>query len=157
MERLPYIDQHSIRVGASRDDAWRALVSVLHSNSLAAIPAPLAGIWGLEPRARSGRWAPNPAIGDTLPGFAVADSRAPDRLRLDGGHRFSRYSLIFELEESERGAACTLRASTFAEFPGIKGKAYRALVIGSGGHRLAVVAMLRRIAARAGRRNEQSA
>jgi hypothetical protein len=37
-------------------------------------------------------------------------------------------------------------ARTWAEFPGPAGAAYRALVIGSGGHRLVVRRMLRRVA-----------
>jgi hypothetical protein len=40
-----------------------------------------------------------------------------------------------------------LRALTFAAFPGVHGKAYRALVIGSGGHRIVVRRMLKRVAA----------
>jgi hypothetical protein len=40
-----------------------------------------------------------------------------------------------------------LRALTFAAFPGLHGKVYRALVIGSGGHRVVVRRMLKRIAA----------
>lgn len=38
---------------------------------------------------------------------------------------------------------------TFAKFPGIRGKIYRALVIGSGGHRVMVRRMLGRIASAA--------
>lgn len=43
-----------------------------------------------------------------------------------------------------------MRAVTLAAFPGIHGRVYRALVIGSGGHRIVVRRMLQRIAAAAG-------
>ena len=53
--------------------------------------------------------------------------------------------LIFELDD--QGSTTTrVRATTLAEFPGIAGRIYRALVIGTGGHRVVVRRMLRRIA-----------
>ena len=59
-----------------------------------------------------------------------------------GRHRFARYSLVF-LIDGER-----VRAQTYATFPGVKGRAYRALVISSGAHRRRhAAASLRRIAA----------
>jgi hypothetical protein len=87
-------------------------------------------------------------LGYTLPGFAVAEINAPKRLELRGGHRFSNYALVFELDATNL-AGCTLRAQTWAEFPGLTGRAYRALVIGSRGHRVVVRRMLRRVARRA--------
>ena len=49
------------------------------------------------------------------------------RLELRGRHRFARYVLVFHLDET--GADTThLRARTYAEFPGLRGRAYRALV-----------------------------
>ena len=58
------------------------------------------------------------------------------------------YKLVFELADEGRGHT-RLRALTWAAFPGIAGKVYRALVIGSGGHRIVVRRMLKRIAAEA--------
>lgn len=84
------------------------------------------------------------APGATLPGFEVADARAPELLALAGRHRFSRYRLVFELDEVEPGRT-RVRASTWAAFPGLAGHAYRALVIGTRGHRLAVRRILGRI------------
>ncbi|MHB8235361.1 MAG: hypothetical protein ACYDHT_11980, partial [Solirubrobacteraceae bacterium] len=80
-------------------------------------------------------------------GFSVARCEPPSLLELRGRHRFSRYALVFELAAvgEER---CRLSARSYAEFPGLAGRAYRALVIGSGGHRVVVRRMLREIAER---------
>jgi hypothetical protein len=58
--------------------------------------------------------------------------------------------LLFELDDTGRETT-RLRARTYAEFPGTRGRAYRALVIGSGAHRLVTRRMLRDVAARAAR------
>ena len=109
MEQLPYIDEHSTLVGASRERVWAAL----------------------------------PGIKRAQPGFHVAQATQPQRLELRGSHPFSRYLLVFELDE--RGPEQS-RAQTWAVFPGLKGRVYRALVIGSGGHRIIVRRWLRQIA-----------
>jgi hypothetical protein len=83
--------------------------------------------------------------GETIVGFAVSEARASRLLTLRGGHRFSRYELRFEITDSEPGGA-VLHARTSAVFPGAAGAVYRALVIGTGGHRVAVRAMLARVA-----------
>ncbi|WP_228788433.1 hypothetical protein [Nocardia puris] len=83
-----------------------------------------------------------------MTGFAVESAEEPSRLALHGRHWFSRYQLIFELDEHGPGRT-TVRAITRAEFPGPHGKVYRALVIGTGGHVLVVRWMLRKIAAAA--------
>jgi hypothetical protein len=77
-------------------------------------------------------------------GFAVAEAVAPRRVALCGAHRFSRYELAFQIEPG--AGSVTLSARTAAEFPGILGSVYRALVIGSGGHGILVRRMLRRMA-----------
>jgi hypothetical protein len=85
-------------------------------------------------------------------GFAVSESVAPRQLTLDGRHRFSRYRLAFVVEPDGDGGA-RVRARTYAAFPGLAGRAYRAAVIGSRGHVVAVRRMLRSVArgAEAGR------
>ncbi|HSS75303.1 MAG TPA: hypothetical protein VLV54_01030 [Thermoanaerobaculia bacterium] len=65
-------------------------------------------------------------------------------LALRGRHRFSRYELAFDVAPNPDGV--TLSARTSAVFPGIAGRAYRALVIGSGGHQIIVRRMLEQIA-----------
>lgn len=121
MERLPYIDEHARSVDANRERAWKALLKVMSRD-----PAELS-----PPR-----------------GFRVESAEAPTRLALTGQHWFSRYTLVFDLDEEDRSRT-VIRARSWAEFPGVHGKIYRALVIGSGGHRIIMRNLLRRIAAAA--------
>jgi hypothetical protein len=148
MEQLPYIDEHSTVIGATRERVWDALVSTLRTDLGGAAPAVVKRALGLAPSEARGDWRGTLQQGDALPGFAVLEAHAPQRLALRGGHRFSRYALVFELD-ANGDTSCTLRAETRAEFPGLTGRAYRALVIGTGGHRLAVGRLLRNVARRA--------
>ncbi|MFI4991412.1 MAG: hypothetical protein ACHQHO_10935 [Solirubrobacterales bacterium] len=133
-------------IGATREQAWAALIAVLRGFART-VPAAIAGPWGLAPARARGHWSGTPQPGDCLAGFAVEQSQPPSSLALCGRHRFSRYALVFELDEAgEEG--CTLRARTYAEFPGLAGRVYRTLVIGSGGHRFAVRHLLRDVAER---------
>src|SRR5262249_22819422 len=119
MERLPYIDQHAISVGANCNETWSALLRVM---------------------------CRDPHDPSTLPiGLVLDEARPPERLALKGRHPFAVYRLVFELDPESDGTR--VRAVTWADFPGVHGKAYRALVIGSGGHRVVVRRMLKRIAA----------
>jgi len=147
MEQLPYIDEHSIRAEAAPEQVWRALVSVLRGYLGGTGPALVARLLGAAPAQTRGGWRETIHAGDTLPGFAITEVHAPERLELRGQHRFSRYSLIFELVSD--GARCSLRARTRAEFPGLIGPVYSALVIGSGAHRVIVRRLLRNVADRA--------
>ncbi|AKU99817.1 hypothetical protein AKJ09_06481 [Labilithrix luteola] len=145
-EGLEFIDEHSILVRADRDETWRALLRIVRTDLTGASWFVRAlGVWPAETR---GDWSSDPS-GATLPGFAVSEVVAPTWLDLRGRHRFARYALVFELDEA--GAGCTtVRARTFAVFPGIAGRAYRALVIGSRAHRWIVRRLLRRLARSAG-------
>jgi hypothetical protein len=122
MERLPYIDEHAISVQADRAETWSALVRVMcrDPNDLATVPT----------------------------GFVLDTATPPERLALKGRHPFVVYQLVFELAD-DGPRRTRLRAVTWADFPGVKGKVYRALVIGTGGHRVVVRLMLKRIAAAA--------
>ncbi|WP_280369040.1 hypothetical protein [Nocardia wallacei] len=124
MERLPYIDQHSRIITADAEHTWAALL-----RSFCSDPADLSTV---------------------SRGFELDEADPPRRLALRGDHPFSRYALVFSLSETTPGRA-TLTAETRAVFPGVAGRVYKALVIGSGGHRLVVRRMLRRIAASAER------
>jgi hypothetical protein len=138
MERLPYIDEYAIRVEGPADRTWVAITRALRGQAKG-LPA-LVRVLGATPGERSGDWNGD-LNGATIPGFEVVDAQRPERLELRGRHRFARYSLVFLLD-GER-----VRAQTYAEFPGLKGRAYRALVISSGAHRLVAQRLLRRVAA----------
>jgi hypothetical protein len=77
----------------------------------------------------------------TVVGFRVVRADRPGVISLAGQHRFSRYALEFSTQPAGDGAT-KLRAETRAEFPGLHGRLYRALVIGTGGHVLAVRRLL---------------
>jgi hypothetical protein len=122
MERLPYIDEHAITVPADRATTWRAVLTTMCSN---------------------------PNNPETVPfGFVLDAAEQPERFAIKGRHWFSVYKLIFLLSDDAQGGT-RVAAQTWAAFPGLKGTIYRALVIGSGGHRVVVRNMLRRIAAQA--------
>ncbi|MGB9307181.1 MAG: hypothetical protein WCB92_26895 [Mycobacterium sp.] len=122
MERLPYIDEHAISVDASAAESWSALLRVM---------------------------CRDPGDPTTVPlGFTLDEATPPRRLALKGRHLFAVYRLVFELDPGGEGVR--LRALTWAAFPGLRGKVYRALVIGTGAHRIVVRRMLNRIAATAG-------
>jgi hypothetical protein len=144
-----FIDEHTMLIDASPDRVWDALV-VTVGQLFADLPGWLAGVWGLEPPARSGAWDAAVAVGDTVPGFILDELEGARVLALRGRHRFSDYELRFELDRrSEDGTR--LRAISSADFPGMKGRLYRLLVIGTGGHRVAVRRLLGTVARRAAR------
>ena len=78
-----------------------------------------------------------------LPWTEAVAELIPERLLvLQGSHHFSDYALSFRLEPL--GAVRTrVIAETRAVFPGLKGRAYRALVIGTRMHVLVVRRVLR--------------
>jgi hypothetical protein len=117
---LPYIDEHSVRIDASRDQVWNALNRYVGSSLASGKRGPLTKVLGTEPAS----------------GFEISETVPEESLTLAGRHRFSRYSLVFELADADNGATL-LRARSYAAFPGIPGRTYRALVIGT---RLHVVA-----------------
>jgi hypothetical protein len=122
MKRLPYIDQHAITVAADRATAWTALLRVM---------------------------CRNPDDPSTVPpGFVLDRAKPHEEYALNGRHPFAVYRLVFELDE-EGSQRTRVRALTWAEFPGIRGKIYRTLVITSGAHRIVVRRMLKRVAAEA--------
>jgi len=143
VERLPYIDEGTRRISTPAEQAWPGLVRTMAALS-GPLPQPLIAAWGLEPDRRRGGWETTVSVGDTIPGFGVVALEPRRSLVLRGAHRFSRYELRFELTDS--GPGSVLHAHTSAIFPGAAGAAYRALVIGTGGHRLAVRSLLARVA-----------
>lgn len=133
-ERLPYVDEHAAKVAAGRETTWEALLRVVEGSVSGAGATRFARLLGCADTEASG---PRPlATGSTVPGFHVAAAEAPAELALAGQHRFSRYALIFRLDALGDGRT-RLRAETRAVFPGIRGRLYKGLVIGTRLHVLA--------------------
>jgi len=88
-----------------------------------------------------------PEAGSTITGFRVAHTDPPRELMLEGGHRFSSYALGFRVDPFAQG--CVVTATTWAEFPGAAGGVYRALVIGTRAHVVALRRVLRAVERRA--------
>jgi hypothetical protein len=152
MERLPYIDEHSIWIGATPEQVWRVLAPVLLAHLGGMAPARLTRAFDVIPAQPRGDWSTPPQLGDALRAFEVVQADPSRRLVLWGSHRFARYALVFELgavDDSLGGDCCILRAQTWAEFPGPAGRLYRAIVIGTRGHRLVVRRLLGDVARRA--------
>lgn len=128
---LPYIDEHTVRIDAPRNVVWTGLRQYIESMLHGTERNPLVALLGPQPRA----------------GFEVAESIEQQRLSLAGRHRFSRYRLVFELSDVPGGGTC-LHARSYAAFPGIHGRVYRGLVIGTRLHVVATNHMLRGIRGR---------
>jgi hypothetical protein len=145
LESLPFVDEHFVEIAATPDAVWQALLVRL-ARAGAASRAP-----GVARRLRSRHThvsGPVGEIGSTLPGFVVTRAVEPAVLALMGQHRFARYALVFRILEKPSGLVL-LSAQTRAEFPGAKGRAYRALVVGSRAHRLVTRRILRAVRYRA--------
>jgi hypothetical protein len=125
---LPYVDEHTITIPASRDHAWSALERFVAVSLCGTDHSILSRLLGTE----------SPG------GFEVAERVPADRLSLVGGHRFSRYQLAFELKAAADHTT-TLHARTYAAFPGLPGRIYRMLVISTGAHRIATNRLLRTV------------
>ena len=145
-EPLPFVDEHSILVAAEPEEVWAALLGVVERSFSAPGARVIAGLLGCRDTQAAG---PRPlAPGSSCPGFHVAVAAGPSELGLFGRHRFSDYALIFRLDRLE-GGQTRLRAETRAEFPALKGRLYRALVIGSRGHVMVVRGLFAATARRA--------
>jgi hypothetical protein len=129
---LPYIDEHTVRIDAPRNVVWTGLHRYIESMLHGTERNPVVALLGPQPRA----------------GFEVAESIEQQRLSLAGRHRFSCYRLVFELSDASAGGTC-VHARSYAAFPGLHGRVYRALVIGTRLHVVATNQMLRWIRAAA--------
>jgi hypothetical protein len=145
----PRVDEHSVAVEAAPQVVWDAMLHVVEQSFSSSWAAAVARVLGCRDVAAFG---PRPlVVGSAFPGFHVASADALREVELAGCHRFSRYALIFRLDELANGRV-QLRAETRAEFPGVLGKIYRAMVIGTGGH----VLVVKRLLASAKRRAERA-
>ena len=126
---LPYIDEHSIEVDADRETVWKALTAKF-GESGGAVFAGYARLIGVSPLSSQGALD---EVGSTRIGFLVSEVESPRHLELTGAHRFSTYSLTWDVAEVSAGRS-RLSATTRAAFPGLHGRAYKAAVIDSGAH-----------------------
>jgi hypothetical protein len=139
-EQLPFLDEHREQVDVPPDVAWTALVGVLRRRMGGA--GSLARVLDCDPQ--EGTPGFSGRVGETLPGFRVVDAEPGRRLALRGRHRFARYALTFLIDGDQ------LRARSEAAFPGFRGWLYRALLMGTGGHRIVTRGLLRQVARAAG-------
>ena len=151
MSELPYIDEHSITVDAAPACLWTALGEVL-ARTFSRPGETLRRVAGR--RSVETKGDPLPA-GATLAGFRVVRAEREAELALEGQHPFSRYALTFRIDALEPGRA-RLRAETRAAFPGVHGRLYRALVIGTRLHAVVVRRLLAETRRRAERRHARS-
>lgn len=147
LEDLPPIDEHYIEVEAPAEVAYAALFPAIES----AFDGKLAQgycerVGALETEARGDLRHP----GGTLPGFTVTRAIAPVMLALTGEHRYAKYAIVFRIDLLA-GQRSRVRLETRAEFEPGKGRLYKAAVIGTRGHVLAVNRLLRSIKRRAER------
>jgi hypothetical protein len=145
VDSLPPVDEHGVEIAADPDQVWEALAATLPRILSTRRSSRFAKLLG--DAFTDARGEPT-VIGSTVPGFIVSRSIRPSVLALLGQHRFSRYALVFRIDELGIGRS-RLRAETRAEFPGLKGRAYRALVIGSRAHILVVRRILSAVRRRA--------
>jgi len=142
---LPYIDAHSIEVQAPSERVWDDIVeNTLRrfgagTGRLGPYATRLGGCPYVEPP------PPGRDVPETIVGFRVARAERPSLIVLAGEHRYARYSLTLRIEPVGDGRASRLTAETRAVFPGAAGRVYKLIVIGTGGHVIVVMRMLRSI------------
>jgi hypothetical protein len=124
VSELPLIDVHSTDVSAAPDAVFRALERIGPRIGTDPVFRTYARLVGTEDRGP----------------FHVARPERPTLVVLGGSHRFSRYELAFRIEPADHGA--TVHAETRATFPGVGGALYRAAVIRTGAHGVAMRLLL---------------
>jgi hypothetical protein len=123
---LPFIDTHTVAVDAPPEVVFETLERLGPRLGTDRVSARYARLVGCEDKGA----------------FHLARSVRPELVVLEGSHRFSRYQLAFRIEPSSAGSTSTIHADTRAVFPGLAGGLYRAAVIRSGGHRVAMRLLL---------------
>jgi hypothetical protein len=142
---LPWVDEHASELDAPASVVWPALLRTVERMTAGGAAPRYARAVGCADTEPGG---PRPLeVGSTVPGFHVAELAPERELTLLGSHHFSNYALVFRLE-GLGGRRSRLVAETRAEFPGFKGRAYRALVIGTRMHVLVTRRVLRNVARR---------
>jgi hypothetical protein len=139
---LPFVDEHQVLVRAPAPAVWRSLAAQLTRSRMGS--GALAHLLAAQPRRAEGTLFEE---GASVPGFKVCEALPAQNVRLTGHHRFSRYALTLTLIGRPEGTM--LSARTDAEFPGLRGRLYRGLVIGSGAHTILMKRLLQAVRRRA--------
>lgn len=145
---LPRIDEHATTIAGTVAQVWPALLDAVDG----AFSRPAAAAYARAVRcADPVASGPRPlAEGATVPGFRVTAAVPGRELVLVGRHRFSSYALTFRLEQLSPGSV-RLSAESRATFPGVPGRLYRLLVIGTRAHVVGVRRLLGAVRRRCGR------
>jgi hypothetical protein len=130
-DRPTYVDEHTGDLDVPVTRAWDAVRGYVDDLLARGEESRLTGLLATEPPA----------------GFEVAEELPPHLVSLSGRHRFSDY--VLDLRVSPHGAGSRVTAVTYADFPGVRGTAYRAAVVGSRGHVVAVRRILSAVRERA--------
>ena len=142
-DHLPFIDTHRVQISASPDAVYAAVWKVLRRS----FTGRMAAIYGRLMKCQPPRavLTAQPEVGiSAFRGFAVTNAAAPTLLHIAGSHRCAQYCIEIALTRVETGTV--LAVTTRAAFPGVHGRVYRAFVIGSRGHVLAMRGLLRAVA-----------
>lgn len=145
MDNLPFIDEYATLTRAPSEVAFDALASLVGRSFAGAFGRAFTALLGCAHRGSS--YSLPPQAGQEVNGFRVAEAARPQRLVLEGRHRFAVYRLTFAIEKEKEGSRVSAR--TDAAFPGLAGALYRWIVIGSGAHAVIARRMLASIARRA--------
>ncbi|MGH7571247.1 MAG: hypothetical protein ACREMK_05330 [Gemmatimonadota bacterium] len=145
IEVLPLVDRHGFRTATEPQQVWAALAPTLMTSFGKRRSRAFARLVGCRERRVSRPFLMEE--GDTLVGFRVVASRAPEELVLQGEHRFSRYALVFRI--GGRDGITAVSAETRAAFPEVRGFVYRTMVVGSGIHARVVRRILQGLRRRA--------
>ena len=148
VDELPRIDEHACVIRAGVDDVYPIAVRTLLAGFTGLTARIIATVLGREPADVSTDQTPR--VGRTVAGFAITQLEPPHLLVLRGRHHFSRYAIVLTLEPHPAGSRCVIESR--GEFPGLPGRVYETLVIGSHGHVMAVRHVLRSIRTAAERR-----
>lgn len=146
MAQLPYIDEHAIDIAVAADDVWLFLLDAIDRSFSHRAAVVYARAIRCDECESTG---PRPLVeGSTVPGFRVETIEPRSKLVLAGHHRFASYALSFRLEAVGPHRS-RLSGETRASFPGTAGGLYRLMIIGTGGHVVAVRRLLSGIKRRA--------
>ncbi len=131
LARPAYVDEHPVSLDVPVTRAWDVVRGYVDHLLARGEESRLTGLLATDPPA----------------GFEVAEELPPHLLSLAGRHRFSDY--VLDLRVSPHGDGSRVTAVTYADFPGARGTAYRAAVVGSRGHVVAVRRILSAVRERA--------